>query len=173
MRLLFLCTGNSARSIIAEFLLRHKVGSVLEIFSAGIDPRPCPHPLALRVLQEEYSVDTIGAYSKSVQELPEQPFDVVITVCDHARENRLVVCQSVRGTAWRWQQKAFHAHWALSDPAAAEGSEWERYQHFLTTAHILDRIFNVLTEKPFTAHVLKERIENIDLSNFTAENLGK
>jgi arsenate reductase (thioredoxin) len=168
-RILFLCTGNSARSIIGEFLLRHLAGDALEVMSAGISPRPVPHPLALRVLVKEYGIDITGARSKAVEELPEQPIDIVITVCDQARESRLSACQNMRGGIWSWQHQALHVQWSLPDPVAAVGTESERYQHFLSTAYILDHHLNLLARKPFTIEDIKDRVQLIKFISIPAE----
>ncbi len=80
-----LCTGNSARSILAEYLINHHLGDRWQAFSAGVDPST-PNPLALRILME-MGISPKGAKSKSIDEFHNQEiFDLVITVCDHAKE---------------------------------------------------------------------------------------
>jgi protein-tyrosine-phosphatase len=84
-RVLFLCTGNSARSRIAEALLRHVGGGRYEAFSAGTHPRPGVHPVALETLRR-HEVPTARLAAKDVSQFVGQSFDYVITVCDRARE---------------------------------------------------------------------------------------
>ena len=127
IRVLFVCTGNSARSIMAEALLRQHGGNRFEVFSAGTEPRGV-NPLTIRVL-EEAGVDASRARSKSVQEYLGQPFDYVITVCDQARE----ACPVFPGGAES-------LHWGYEDPAAAAGSEEERLAVFR-------RVFTALGER--------------------------
>jgi arsenate reductase len=127
IRVLFVCTGNSARSIMAEALLRRHGGDRFEVFSAGTEPRGV-NPLTLRVL-EEAGVDASGARSKSVEEYLGQPFDYVITVCDRARQS----CPVFPGV-----HKSLH--WGYEDPAEATGSEEERLAVFR-------RVFTALGER--------------------------
>jgi arsenate reductase len=117
IRVLFVCTGNSARSVMAEALLRQHGGDAFEVYSAGTEPKGI-NPLTLRVLAEA-GVDASWARSKSVDEFPGQSFDYVVTVCDQAR----LACPVFPGV---------HAtlHWGYEDPAAAEGTEDERLAVF-------------------------------------------
>lgn len=117
IRVLFVCTGNSARSIMAEALLRHHGGDRFEVHSAGTVPRGV-NPLTLRVL-EEAGIDASGARSTSVNDFLDQTFDYVVTVCDEARQ----VCPVFPGV---------HSslHWGYEDPAEAEGTEEERLAVF-------------------------------------------
>ncbi len=117
IRVLFVCTGNSARSIMAEALLREHGGGEFEAFSAGTDPKGI-NPLTVRVLREA-GIDPGTAHSKSVTEFLGDSFDYVVTVCDEARQ----VCPVFPGA----QQSL---HWGYEDPAAAEGSEEERLRVF-------------------------------------------
>jgi arsenate reductase len=117
IRVLFVCTGNSARSIMAEALLRHHGGDEFEVHSAGTVPRGV-NPLTLRVLKEA-GIDTSFARSKSVDEYLGQEFDYVVTVCDQARQ----VCPVFPGV-----HESFH--WGYEDPAEATGSEEERLAVF-------------------------------------------
>ena len=84
-RVLILCTGNSARSQMAEGLLRHDAGDRFEVCSAGTHPAPV-RPEAIAVMRE-FGIDISGHRSKHVDEFAGQPFDYVLTVCDHARES--------------------------------------------------------------------------------------
>lgn len=117
IRVLFVCTGNSARSIMGEALLRHQGGPDFEAYSAGTEPKGV-NPLTLKVLAEA-GIDAGEARSKSVEEFLEQPFDYVITVCDQAQES----CPVFPG-------KHQSLHWGYEDPATAEGSEEERLKVF-------------------------------------------
>lgn len=116
-RVLFVCTGNSARSIMAEALLRHHGGAEFEVYSAGTEPKGV-NPLTLRALADA-GLDAGDARSKSVTEFLDQSFDYVITVCDSARQACPVFPGSHRSL-----------HWGYEDPAAAEGSEEERMRVF-------------------------------------------
>ena len=128
-KVLFLCTGNSARSILAEYLLR-SMDPRFETWSAGSHPRGEVHPLAVRVLRKIYGIDAGDARSKSWEELREVSFDHVITVCDNARQSCPI-----------WPGKAVMTHWDLEDPAAVEGTEEEKLQAFEETARLLrDRL---------------------------------
>ncbi len=130
LEVLILCTGNSARSILAEYLLRTIGGRRFESFSAGSDPKGQVHPLALRVLRETYGIDPSGARSKSWEEYRERDFDFVITVCDNARDS----CPL-------WPGKTIVLHWGMDDPAAVEGTDEEKLQAFEEAARILhDRL---------------------------------
>ena len=117
IRVLFVCTGNSARSIMAEALLRRHGGDRFEVQSAGTDPRGV-NPLTVRVL-EQAGIDASGARSKSVDEFLGQRFDYVITVCDQARQ----VCPVFPGVHES-------LHWGYEDPAEATGTEEERLAVF-------------------------------------------
>lgn len=114
---LFVCTGNSARSQMAEALLGQLGGGRFEAASAGTHPKEV-HPLTVRVLAE-VGIDWSAAGSKSVEEFLGRPFDRVVTVCDQARES-CPVFPGARATL----------HWSLEDPAAAPGSEEERLAVF-------------------------------------------
>ena len=117
-RVLFLCTGNSARSQMAEALLREKAGERFEAFSAGLEPTEV-HPMAIAAMVE-IGVDISAQRSKSLAEyLGKERFGYLITVCDHAAAN----CPMFPGIASR-------LHWSLVDPAAAEGDDDERMALF-------------------------------------------
>jgi len=117
MRVLILCTGNSARSQMAEGLLRHDAGAAFEVFSAGTKPSHV-RPEAIAAMRE-IGIDISGHRSKSVDEFVGQAFDYVITVCDNAKES----CPVFPATTKR-------IHWSLDDPAAVQGSEEERLAAF-------------------------------------------
>ena len=107
-RVLILCTGNSARSQMAEGLLRRLAGDRAEVFSAGVE-RSFVRPQAVEAMRER-GIDITSQRSKSVDEFAGQQFDYVITVCDNARER----CPVFPG-------KAERIHWSFDDPAGAKG----------------------------------------------------
>ena len=116
-RVLILCTGNSARSQMAEGLLRYDGGSRFEVFSAGVSPSQV-RPEAVAAMRE-IEIDISGQRSKSVEVFAGQAFDYVITVCDNAREQcPLYPAETAR------------IHWSFDDPAAAEGDEAARLSTF-------------------------------------------
>jgi arsenate reductase len=120
IRVLFVCTGNSARSQIAEALLIDFGGSDFEVSSAGTEPRELnPHTIAVL---GEIGLDWSGARSKSVTQLVGQPFDYVITVCDRARQ----ICPVFPGDH-------NSLHWGLDDPAEVEGTEEQKLEAFRRT----------------------------------------
>jgi arsenate reductase len=109
-RVLILCTGNSARSQMAEGILRHMAGDDFEVASAGVAPSYV-RPEAIRVMGE-LGIDISGHRSKSVDEFLGQELDYVITVCDHANEQ----CPVFPG-------KTKRIHWSFEDPAAVQGDD--------------------------------------------------
>ena len=125
-RVLILCTGNSARSQMAEGLLRHDAAGRVDVESAGTQPGVV-RPEAIQAMAEIGIA--IGAHrSKHVDEFRGQRFDVVITVCDHAKES----CPIFPGAPER-------IHWSLPDPAAAQGSENGRLEQFRQVRDTLRR----------------------------------
>ena len=120
IRVLFVCTGNSARSILAEALLRDNGGDAFEVHSAGTQPKGI-NPLTVRVLSEA-RLSTAGLRSKSVDEYLGQSFDYVITVCDSARQT----CPVFPGVHES-------LHWGYDDPAVVEGPEEVRVEAFRRT----------------------------------------
>ncbi len=124
-KVLFLCTGNSARSILAEAPLNRLGGARFRAFSAGSRPAGKVHPIALDLLQQR-GFDITGLRSKTWSEFGEEfsrdPLDFVFTVCDSAAAE---VCPV-------WPGQPLSAHWGVPDPAAVEGSEAERQLAFAT-----------------------------------------
>lgn len=116
-RVLILCTGNSARSQMAEGLLRHDAGDRFEVFSAGTNPTRV-RPEAITVMGE-LGIDISGHRSKGIEYFRDQSFDYVFTVCDNAKES----CPIFPGHANR-------LHRSFADPAAVEGSEEQRLSAF-------------------------------------------
>jgi arsenate reductase (thioredoxin) len=136
-QVLILCTGNSARSILAEFLLRAKGKGRFAVRSAGSHPTGTVNPLTVKVLQEKYGIQAADARSKSWDEFKDTPFDLVITVCDHARE-----------TCPLWPGQPLQAHWGSPDPAAVTGSEAEKYRAFVDVASQISRRIDLLLALP-------------------------
>ena len=126
LRVLILCTGNSARSQMAEGLLRHLGGTRYEVFSAGTKPAGV-NPLAIEAMLE-VGIDISTQRSKSVAEFAGQEFAAVITVCDNAAEE----CPIFPGAPQR-------AHWSLPDPAAVSGTEQEKLGAFRKVREELER----------------------------------
>jgi protein-tyrosine-phosphatase/DNA-binding transcriptional ArsR family regulator len=123
-RVLFLCTGNSARSPVAEALLRHRAGQI-EVASAGSRPKPL-HPNAVRVLRE-YGIELAGRPAQPLSAFERQRFDYVITLCDRVRE----VCPEFPGQAERM-------HWSIPDPAGSGGTNHDTYPAFQRMASELE-----------------------------------
>jgi protein-tyrosine-phosphatase len=117
-KVLFICTGNSARSIMAEALMRRLGRGKYQAFSAGAAPTGIVNPLTLQILRR-HGHDTAGLSSKPLDRFLDQVFDVVITVCDRARDFCPV-----------WPKKTLVLHWSLEDPAAYRGTEDERLSFF-------------------------------------------
>ena len=116
-RVLFLCTHNSARSQMAEGLLRYLRGSDLEVYSAGIVATQV-RPEAIEVMRE-IGIDISHQISKKLNDFISKPFDYVITVCDSANES----CPFFPNALNRW-------HWSIDDPAEVQGSEADRLRAF-------------------------------------------
>ncbi|MGC8780666.1 MAG: arsenate reductase ArsC [Anaerolineae bacterium] len=135
-RVLFLCTGNSARSQMAEGWVNHLLGDQWAAYSAGTNPIGYVHPLAIQAMAE-VGIDIAGARSKPVDEFMGQAFDLVITVCDNAAEN----CPL-------WLGKGRRLHIGFPDPAAAVGFESERLEEFRRVRdRIRDEVLGILREE--------------------------
>jgi protein-tyrosine-phosphatase len=107
LSVLFLCTGNSARSQMAEALLRQLSRNRIDVYSAGSVPQAEVHPMARATLESKFSIDTDNLYPKSLDRFIDRQFDYVITVCDRAAES----CPVFPGDPQR-------IHWSFEDPAA-------------------------------------------------------
>ncbi len=127
VRVLFVCTGNSARSPIAEALLRHHTDGHAEAVSAGTRPKPRLHPNTIRVLHDEYGIDISGQHPRPVDTMTSRRFDYVISLCDKARE----ACPDFR-------QHPRRAHWSIPDPALSGATDQASYPAFQNTAAAID-----------------------------------
>jgi arsenate reductase (thioredoxin) len=153
LNVLFLCTHNSARSILAEALLNHLGQGKFKGFSAGSSPRENqkPNPLGLQVLQGA-GIATDGLHSKSWDEfaLPGGPhMDLIITVCDNAAGE----------TCPYWPGKPASAHWGYADPSAGDAPDAQKLIAFRHTLHALQRRIELLVNLP-PASLSKLKIEN-------------
>jgi arsenate reductase len=142
INVLFLCTHNSARSILAEAVLNHIGRGRFKAFSAGSSPRENqqPNPVGLKVLQAA-GIPTEGLRSKSWDEfaLPDAPhMDLVITVCDNAAGEQCPY----------WPGQPATAHWGYADPSAIEGSDEQRLEAFRQTLHAIRRRLELLVNLP-------------------------
>ena len=145
-KFLFLCTGNSARSIIGEYLLRRLGGERFQVFSAGAFPTGRVNPFAIQALKDLYNIDASDARSKSWEELNDVEFDFVVTVCDNARESCPV-----------WPGQPIVAHWSSPDPAAVEGSDEEKYRAFKEVATQINQRLQRFTSLPL------EKLDRLEL----------
>lgn len=142
LNVLFLCTHNSARSILAEALLNHLGQGRFKAYSAGSSPREHqqPHPLALETLANA-GITTEGLHSKSwdVFAKPDAPhMDLVITVCDNAAGE---VCPY-------WPGQPATAHWGYADPSAGDGNEEQKREAFRQTLHLIRKRLELLVNLP-------------------------
>lgn len=156
---LFLCTGNSARSIMAEALLNHKGKGRFTAYSAGSHPTGQPRPEALRQLVSA-GISTIGLRSKSWDEFsgPEAlHLDFVFTVCDNAANEQCPF----------WPGQPMTAHWGIPDPAAVKGKPEEIARAFRDAFVVLDRRIDLFTSLPIATLndlAIKQKIEEIGRS---------
>jgi arsenate reductase (thioredoxin) len=153
LNVLFLCTHNSARSILAEALLNHLGNGKFKGFSAGSSPRANqqPHPLALQVLREaEMSTDGLHSKSWDAFALPGAPhMDLIITVCDNAAGE----------TCPYWPGHPATAHWGYADPSAGDAPDAQKLIAFRHTLHALHRRIELLVNLP-AASLEKLTLEN-------------
>lgn len=119
LRVLFLCTGNSARSQMAEAILRHLSHDAIVVASAGTLPKPDIHPMARTAVQNLLGIELTGQYPKSLDSVITQQWDYVITVCDRAAE----MCPTFPGDTER-------IHWSFEDPAEATGTDEQKQRAF-------------------------------------------
>ena len=151
-KILFLCTGNSARSIFGEYLMRRIGGTRFQSYSAGSFPTGRVNPYALRVLKEVYHIDAGEARSKGCDEFQGVEFDFVITVCDKARETCPV-----------WPGQPIVAHWGAPDPALATGDAAEIYRQFRQVAMLIQRRIELFCALPF------DKLDRLKLEALTRE----
>jgi arsenate reductase len=153
---LFLCTGNSARSIMAEALLNHFGKGRFHAFSAGSQPRGAVHPLTLDTLSRNH-IPVEGLRSKSWNEIawPGAPqLDFVFTVCDRAAQE----------TCPLWPGQPMTAHWGIEDPALAEGTVEQQQRAFNTAFRALDarlRLFTSLPLESLNGLALQKQLDSI------------
>lgn len=119
LRVLFICTGNSARSQMAEALSRKVTGGRVDVFSAGVDPRPEIHPLAREVVRDKFHDEMEGQYPKPISLFVGERFDYVISVCDRAAES----CPT-------FPDDPEKIRWSFPDPADATGTPEEQRKAF-------------------------------------------
>lgn len=138
---LFVCTGNSARSTIAEALLRHRAAGHVTAMSAGSRPKPDLHPHTIRVLRDLFDIDVSNQRPQHLDTLADQRFDHAITLCDRVRE----VCPE-------FPHHPHQAHWSIPDPATVDDSDGAGYPAFERTARDIDtRIRHLLAVLTATA----------------------
>jgi arsenate reductase (thioredoxin) len=160
INVLFLCTHNSARSILAEALLNHLGHGRFKGFSAGSSPREggSPNALGLQVLRE-HGIHTAGFRSKSWDEFATQDapkMDLIITVCDNAAGE----------TCPYWPGNPATAHWGYADPSAGQGSDAQKLEAFRQTLHAMRRRIELLVNLP------DERLQRLSLQQ-AAKELAK
>jgi arsenate reductase (thioredoxin) len=163
---LFLCTGNSARSILAESLLNHWGRGRFHGFSAGSFPKGQVHPMAVELLQR-LNLPAQNLRSKSWDEFAAPgapPIDFIFTVCDNAAGE---VCPV-------WPGKPMTAHWGIADPAAAEGSDAEKAFAFRRALKELESRIKLFTSLPIESldrMTLQARLREIGESGTTGESV--
>ena len=145
LNVLFLCTHNSARSILAEALLNHMSRGKFKAYSAGSSPKQNqkPHPMAITTL-ENAGISTVGLTSKSwdVFATPDAPhMDLVITVCDNAAGE---VCPY-------WPGQPATAHWGYADPSEGAGSDAEKLEAFKQTLYLIKKRLDIFTSLPLSS----------------------
>lgn len=133
---LFLCTGNSARSQIAEALMNRKAGGKFTASSAGSHPAGCVNPFAIDALRD-VGIDWAGHEPRGFDSLAGKKFDFVITVCDNAKE----ACPVLPG-------HPIHAHWGMEDPAEVQGSDAEKSRAFAAARTLLARRIDLMLALP-------------------------
>lgn len=161
---LFLCTGNSARSILAESLVNHWGRGKFVGFSAGSSPKGTVHPIAIELLKN-MKMPTDGMRSKSWDEFaaPGAPaLDFVFTVCDNAAGEMCPI----------WPGQPMTAHWGVADPAAVEGSETEKWLAFRAAFRELESRIKIFTSLPIRSLdrvKLQKTLHDIGKTNATDE----
>ncbi len=151
-KILFLCTGNSARSVFGEYLMNRYGKGKFEAYSAGASPKGQVNPMTIRVLDKHHNIDTAGARSKSWDEYKDVKFDFVITVCDNAKEQ----CPF-------WPGQPIIAHWGSPDPAAFEGNDEETEDYFRKVSMQIKRRIELMCCLPF------EKLDEMRLEEMTKD----
>jgi len=155
---LFLCTGNSARSIIAEAVLARVGAGRFNAFSAGSMPNGKVHPFALDLLKlQNFPTDTLRSKSWDEFAVPDAPvMDFVFTVCDNARDEACPV----------WPGQPVTAHWGIPDPATVDGSEAVKRDAFAQTMRDMTRRVSLLVNLPL------DRLDNLSFQA-RLDNIGR
>lgn len=152
LTILFLCRANSARSIMAEQLMRARGASKFEASSAGTEPAGAIHPMTRKVLEERFQIDLTEARSKSINDLESSTFDFVVTLCDQSKEE----CPLLSGNP-------VVAHWSSPDPIAFEGTPEETERYFFQVAMLLHRRIELFCSLPF------EKLDHYRLEQMTGD----
>lgn len=153
-KILFLCTGNTARSVLGEYLMKRIGKGRFEAYSAGAQPKGEVNPYTERVLKEVFKIDCSDARSKSWEEFKDVDFDFVITVCDNAKESCPV-----------WPGQPIIAHWGSEDPADFTGTDEEIFKKFREVAFQINRRIELFCSLPF------EKLDKLALEKMT-KNIG-
>jgi arsenate reductase len=164
LNVLFLCTGNSARSILAESLIDHWGQGKFRGLSAGSHPKGVVHPIALELL-EKMGLPTDHLRSKSWDEFAvagAPPLDFVFTVCDNAAGE---ACPY-------WRGQPMSAHWGVADPAAVEGSDVDKWIAFRSAFRALENRIKIFTSLPFATLDQISLQERLDAIGRTAPSEG-
>ena len=165
-KVLFLCTGNSARSILAEAILNRHSGGKFRAFSAGSHPKDAVNPHALALLKRRgYAVEGLRCKSWDEFSTPDAPkLDFVLTVCDNAANE---VCPI-------WPGQPMTAHWGIPDPAAAEGDDKIIEHAFFAAYAVLKRrieLFAALPVRSLDRISLKHRLDEIGTTSAVRESM--
>jgi arsenate reductase (thioredoxin) len=161
MRVLFLCTGNSARSQIAEAILNHAGGGRFLAASAGAKPAERVHPFAIEVLRR-YGLRWDGHAPRGLEGIDREQWDFVITVCDRARE----ACPIFPG-------QPVLAHWGMTDPAGVDGTDEEKRRAFENAFLLIKRRIDLFLSLPFEKLerlALEQRVREIGQASRAPEN---
>jgi arsenate reductase (thioredoxin) len=154
LRVLILCTGNSARSQMAEAILNQRGGGRFVAESAGSQPSARVNPYAVEVLREA-GIQWAGRPPRGINDVVDRPWDIVITVCDHARE----ACPFLPG-------QPVLAHWGMEDPALVKGSDETRRRAFRDALQLISRRIDLMLSLPaekLEGSALQERLRAIGM----------
>jgi len=138
LKILFLGTGNTARSIFAEYLIRKSSNGKFTSFSAGIKPEPQINPYVLRVLREIYRIDASDARPKSWEEFKDARLDFIITSSEDAKTH-----------SYNWLGNPIITHWSTPDPETFSGPDQETLNHFWKVSQIINRRVDLLCNLSF------------------------